>query len=205
MGSTTVFPTLRGRIGHQTSGAPGWLHPVPAGATRLRSLSVPRAVAKDPSTRTLLLVDAGAVAGWRRATPSLGQLHQALLHLRAQHPALEVAVVGDPALKHQLAPIAQPDFDADVSLGIIVCAPAGTVGGTEGFFATIAERAERNGATVLTVTDRALPFGRLVRLQRDGGRWGFDLVDTAAPTAGAIAAPAKARRRRRPATPPRDA
>jgi hypothetical protein len=167
---------------------------------------VPRAVADDPTPRTLLLVDAGAVAGWRRATPSLGQLHQALLHLRAQHPALEVAVVGDPALKHQLPPVEQPDFDADVSLGIIVCAPAGTVGGTEGFFATIAERAERNGATVLTVTDRALPFGRLVRLQRDGGRWGFDLVDTAAPTAaGAIAPPRKATRRRRSPTPPRDA
>ena len=134
-----------------------------------------------PASRTVVLVDAGAVAGWRRAKPSLGQLHQALLHLAAQHPGALVAVVGDPALKHQLPPLERPDFDADVSLGIIVCAPAGTLVGTEGFFAAVAERAERDGASVLVVTDRALPFGRLVRLQRDGGRWGFDLSGAAPP------------------------
>ena len=139
----------------------------------------------------VLLVDAGAVAGWRRPKPSLAQLHQALLHLHAQHPRMAVAVVGDPALKHQLPAGEQPDFDADVALGLIVCAPAGTISGAEGFFAAVAERAERDGADVLVVTDRALPFGKLVRLQRDGGRWGFDL-------AGASAAPTTASTRPRP-------
>jgi hypothetical protein len=168
---------------------------------------VPDATDDEATTRTVLLVDAGAVAGWRRATPSLGQLHQALLHLAAQHPDLAVAVVGDPSLKHQLPAMEQPDFDADVSLGIIVCAPAGTVAGTEGFFAAVAERAERDGADVLVVTDRALPFGRLVRLQRDGGRWGFDLVGASIASGGAaaaIAAPRKAVRRRRTGAPPRE-
>ncbi len=144
----------------------------------------------------VLLVDADAVAGWRRPKPSLAQLHQALLHLHVQHPEVPVAVVGDPALKHRLPAPEQPDFDADVALGLIVCAPAGTITGAEGFFAAVAERAERDGAEVLVVTDRALPFGKLVRLQRDGGRWGFDLTAAVAAPASAAARPRPRRRRR---------
>ena len=42
--------------------------------------------------RTLVLVDAGMAAGFRLAKPSLGQLHQALVHLHRQHPEADVAV-----------------------------------------------------------------------------------------------------------------
>ena len=56
------------------------------------------------------------ISGWRRATPSLDQLHQAVFHLRAVHPDLRVAVVADPALKHSLPPGEQPLTAKDVNL-----------------------------------------------------------------------------------------
>lgn len=143
----------------------------------------------------VVLVDAGALAGWRRSTPSLAQLHQALLHLQAQHRAARVAVVADPSLKHQLPTAEQSDFDADIALGVVVCAPAGTIGGAEGFFTAVAERAERDGAEVILVTDRALPIGKLASLRRDEQRWTFDLAGATASTASA-APPARRRRRR---------
>jgi hypothetical protein len=142
----------------------------------------------------IVLVDGGAIAGWRRATPSLAQLHQALLHLHAQHSGARVAVVADPSLKHRLSAGEQADFEADVALGVIVCAPAGTIGGADGFFIAIAERAERDGADVVMVTDRALPFGRLAALRREEGRWTFDLEGEAPGRDGA--APSRRRRTR---------
>jgi hypothetical protein len=142
----------------------------------------------------IVLVDGGAIAGWRRTTPSLAQLHQALVHLHAQHREARVAVVADPSLKHRLPAGEQPDFEADIALGVIVCAPAGTIGGADGFFIAIAERAERDGADVVMVTDRALPFGRLAALRREDGRWSFDLDGAAAGRDSA--APARRRRTR---------
>ena len=53
--------------------------------------------------RTLVLVDAGMAAGFRLTKPSLGQLHQALVHLHRQHPDAHVAVLGDPGLKWDVA------------------------------------------------------------------------------------------------------
>ena len=50
-----------------------------------------------------MLVDAGMAAGFRLAKPSLGQLHQALVHLHRQHPDAAVAVLGDPGLKWDVA------------------------------------------------------------------------------------------------------
>lgn len=151
----------------------------------------------EDEPRQLVLVDAGAVAGWRRSTPSLAQLHQALLHLQAQHRTARVAVVADPALKHQLPVEEQSDFEADIALGVVVCAPAGTIGGAEGFFAAVAERAERDGTEVVAVTDRALGFGRLAKLRRDDRRWTFDLAGAVAAPPGATSAPTQRRRRRR--------
>lgn len=147
----------------------------------------------------IVLVDGGAIAGYRRATPSLAQLHQALVHLYAQHGGARVAVVADPSLKHRLPAGEQADFEADIALGVIVCAPAGTIGGAEGFFIAIAERAERDGADVVMVTDRALPFGRLAALRREDGRWTFDL--DGAPLARKKAAPVRRRRTRSDRTP----
>ncbi len=148
---------------------------------------------RDTSSQRVVLVDAGTLAGWRRSAPSLGQLHQALLHLGAQHRAERVAVLADPALKHQLPSAEQDDFDADIASGVLVCAPAGAVEGVQGFVAAVAAKAEKAGNDVVLVTDRSYPFGRLVPLRRDGGRWIFDLDGDA--NARAVAKTQQRRRR----------
>ena len=51
---------------------------------------------KRAPTRTLVLVDAGMAAGYRRAKLSLTQLHQALVHLHRQHPDVLVNVISEP-------------------------------------------------------------------------------------------------------------
>ncbi len=137
----------------------------------------------------IVIVDAGTLAGWRRASPSLAQFHQALLHLVAQHRDAKVAVLADPALKHQLPQSEQEDFDADIASSVLVCAPAGTIDGSDGFVAAVVAQCERAGNEVVIVTDRAYPFGRLVPMRRDGKRWQFDLE-------GAAPAPEGARRQR---------
>ncbi len=128
-----------------------------------------------PEHGRIVLVDAGTLAGWRRSTPSLAQLHQGLLHLYAQHPGERVAVLADPSLKHKLPKVDQDDFDADIATGLIVCAPAGTVDGAKGWFAAVAERAKAAGDDVIVVTDQTHAFGRVVPLRRDGHRWVFQL------------------------------
>src|SRR3546814_16858078 len=85
------------------------------------------------TTGTLVLVDAGMVAGLRRSTPSLGQLHQALAHLHRQHPAARAAVLSDPSLKWHLAGGAQTTIDGDIIARAVGCAPAGARVGPWGF------------------------------------------------------------------------
>jgi hypothetical protein len=151
---------------------------------------------------TLVLVDAGMVAGFRRATLSLAQLHQALVHLHRQHPDVLVAVVADPSLKWDLAGAEQAAFEGDIIAQAIVCAPAGALDGTVGFL----ERAARNGAAaghdVVAFTDRALAEVALGRLRNDGGRWIWDLdgthtIDASDAAAATTAGPARRRRRSR--------
>ncbi len=149
----------------------------------------------DAPPARLVLVDADTLAGWRRSAPSLAQLHQALLHLLAQHPGAAVAVLADPALKHHLPSAEQDDYDADIACGLLVCAPAGAKDGPDGFLAAVAARAERDGKDVVVITDRAVPFGRLVPLRRDGRRWVFE-IDGAAPNT-VKPRPGATRRRRR--------
>lgn len=128
---------------------------------------------------TLVLVDAGMVAGYRRAKPALSQLHQALVHLHRQHPDVQTAVLADPSLKWDLGGDEQTTFEGDIIAGAVVCAPAGALAGTVGFLARAADRAKRSGYEVVAVTDRALPDVALGRLRVDGGRWVWEL-DTAA-------------------------
>lgn len=130
------------------------------------------------SDPTFVLVDAGMVAGFRRATPSLAQLHQALVHLHLQHPEARVAVVADPSLKWDLGPGEQPAFEGDIIARAVVCAPAGALEGTTGFLTRSAQRAKGDGFTVVAFTDRALPEVALGRLRNDGGRWVWDLDAT---------------------------
>lgn len=149
---------------------------------------------------TLILVDAGMVAGFRRATLSLAQLHQALVHLYCQHPGVQVAVVADPSLKWDLAGAEQAAFEGDIVAQVIVCAPAGALDGTVGFLERAARRAVAEGVTVVAFTDRALPDVALGRLRNEGGRWLWDLDDTHTIDAAAVAAssvsPARRRRSR---------
>lgn len=144
--------------------------------------------------RTFLLVDAGMVAGFRRAKPSLGQLHQALVHLNRQHPEAHVAVLADPALKWDLATGEGAAFDGDIVAGAVVCAPAGALDGVVGFFTRVADRATACGHRVVAFTDRALTGVPLGSLRNESGSWVWDLDATR--TIDAARAPAPARRRR---------
>ena len=152
--------------------------------------------------RTLVLVDAGMVAGFRRAKPSLSQLHQALVHLYQQHPDVLVAVMADPSLKWDLDKGDQALFEGDIVAGAVVCAPAGALDGTGGFLAQSAARAVGDGHQVVAVTDRAVPGVALGRLRNDGGRWIWDLdggrtLDADGPETVAAAGGARRRRRSR--------
>jgi hypothetical protein len=132
----------------------------------------------DPAPVTLAVLDGGMISGWRRATPSLEQLHQAVFHLHASHPDLRVAVVADPALKHSLPPGDQPRLDADIEVGALVMAPAGTIGGFHGFLGRIVTQATEVGLRPVVITDRAVPDADLGKVRLDGGRWLFELSET---------------------------
>ena len=134
------------------------------------------------------------ISGWRRSTPSLEQLHQAVFHLVAAHPDLRVAVVADPALKHQLPVAEQPMLDGDIEVGAIVMAPAGTIGGFHGFLGKIVSQAAEAGLRAVVVTDRAVPDAALGKVRLDSGRWLFELDVTTTTTR---TAPPQRRRRRK--------
>jgi hypothetical protein len=131
--------------------------------------------ARHMAGSTLVLVDAGTVAGFRRSRPSLGQLHQAIVHLHRQHPEAQVAVVADPSLKWDLDAGEQTLFEGDIVAGAVVCAPAGAVDGTHGFIARAAEQAAREDRRVVAITDRAVPGVALGKVRVDGGRWLWEL------------------------------
>lgn len=130
------------------------------------------------SDPTLVLVDAGMVAGYRRSSLSLAQLHQALVHLYRQHPEVKVAVVADPSVKWDLPASEQPTFEADIVAGAVVCAPAGALDGTSGFMQRAAERGTADGYSVVAFTALALSGVALGRLRNDGGRWMWDLDES---------------------------
>ena len=149
------------------------------------------------STGRLAVVDAGMLCGWRRATPSIHQLHQAIFHLLIVHPDLRVAVVGDAALKHALPAADQVLLDADIEIKALVMAPAGTIGGFQGFLARVVEQAIHAGLDPVVITDRAIPDAPLGKVRLDGGRWMFDLAGTKL-DAGTVAAAAAVSLSRRP-------
>lgn len=142
----------------------------------------------------LVIVDADTLAGWRQPRASLAQLHAAVADLRAQVPDTPIAVVGDPSLKWALSEPERAQLDDDIRHRRIVFAPAGACDGHVGFIARIAEKARDQGLHPVTITDRAVPGARLVRIRRDGARWVFDLEGASAPTV--VAATTGVRRRR---------
>lgn len=147
---------------------------------------------------TLLLLDADTLAGWRRPTPSLAQLHHAVLHLERARPDDRVTIIADPAMKFSLAGDEQSRFEADIVGGVLVCTPAGAVDGTNGFLAAVAGRAVERGWEVLAVSDRAVPGVPLARLQRDdAGRWSIEPTGTVDASRAEAAASQRPTRRRR--------
>lgn len=149
---------------------------------------------------TLLLLDADTLAGWRRAAPSLAQLHHALLHLERARPDDRMAVIADPSMKWSLSADEQTRFDADIVGGVLVCTPAGAVDGTHGFLAAVAGKAREQGWDVLAVSDRAVAGVPLARLRcDDAGRWTIEDTGTTVTTDRARAASSAKRpvRRRR--------
>ena len=148
----------------------------------------------------LLLLDADTLAGWRRPSPSLAQLHHAVLHLERARPDDRVAVIADPSLKFALAADEQSRFEADIVGGVLVCTPAGAVDGTHGFIAAVAQRAAEQGWDVLAVSDKAVPGVPLARLRcDDAGRWSVEATSTIdAERARAAGSAKRPVRRRRP-------
>lgn len=144
-------------------------------------------------SRTVVLLDADTVAGWRRVAPSLAQLHAAVRDLRAQHPDVVVAVVADPSIKWALPAEEQDAFERDIVSRAVVCAPAGTRDGTHGWLLAVAARATDSADRVLVVTDRAIGGLSIVRLSTEGGHFRFDL--DGARTVEAPSAPTHRRRR----------
>jgi hypothetical protein len=144
--------------------------------------------------RTVVLVDADTVAGWRLPVPSLSQLHRAVDDLRNQHPDATVAVVADASIKWALPDAEQADFENDVVTRSVVCAPAGTRDGAHGWLLAVVERARRDAPRVLAVTDRAVSGVPVVRLTKVDGHFSFDLDGAKAVTGHA---PSQGQRRRR--------
>lgn len=143
---------------------------------------------------TVVLLDADTVAGWRRSEPSLAQLHRAAADLAAEHPGVRIAVVADPSIKWALPEAEQDAFEDDIVARTVVCAPAGTRDGADGWVTAIVEQVRANGDRAVLVTDRAVGGVPVARLRRDGDRFAFDL-DSAAEVE-ARAAPQWRRRRR---------
>ena len=144
-----------------------------------------------------MLVDAGMAAGFRLKKPALSQLHQALVHLYRQHPDADVAVLGDPGLKWDVAAGESAAFEGDIVAGALVCAPAGAFEGTAGFLARAAAKAQALGYDVVAFTDRAIPDVALGRLRNEAGRWSWDLDATRTLDADQVGPPVASRRRRR--------
>jgi len=151
----------------------------------------------SPDKQTYVVVDADTLAGWRRVTSSLAQLHEAVDHLRKQEPDAMIAVIGDPGLKWALNEIEQDEIELDIRTQQIVLAPAGCIGGHKGYIGEIVRRASHKGYKPVVVTDQAVPDAKLARIRRDGLRWVFDLDAAVAPTIVASNASAHGHRRRR--------
>lgn len=147
--------------------------------------------------KRLVIVNAGTLAGYRRTTASLSQLHDAVRDLHEQEPDAIVTVIGDAALKWDLPEDEHEALEDDIVNGRIVFAPAGAKDGHVAFIARVAQKARSQDLSPIAITDQAIPDCQLGRVRREGSRWVFDLD---AFEATVHAAPGTKRRRpRRPA------
>ena len=136
----------------------------------------------------LVIVDADTLAGWRRVTASLAQLHDAVRDLRAQEPDATIAVIADASLKWALNEVERDEIEEDIRLRFLLFAPAGCQGGHRGFIAKVADQARRKGFEPVAITDQLIDGCPVARVRRDGTTWVFDLDKAAAPTVVAAGA-----------------
>lgn len=148
-------------------------------------------------TDHFVLVDADALAGWRRESPSLQQLWDAIDDLHEQHPDAEVAVIADATLKWDLRGAEQEQMESDIVARRILCPPAGCIGGQAGFLQKVAERASAQGLDPVLITDQLVPGVPVCRVRRRGEGFAFDL--NKAETYEGELKPATRRRRKRSA------
>ena len=144
----------------------------------------------------LVILDADMLAGWRRATPSLAQLWDAVGALRADHGDVEVAIVADASLKWALDSAERDQIDNEVGEGLLAYAPAGCAGGYAGFLEAVSNRASSGGYAPVLITDRSIPGVSLGKVMRQKDAWVFDLEGRTAPTAPAASSGTRRRRGR---------
>lgn len=128
-------------------------------------------------TDTILLVDAGLAAGWRRAVPDLDQLDEVTEAARRIVP--DTVVLADASLKWSLPEDQQERFERYRASAAVLCAPGGTRGGHHEFLAAAARAAVDAGREVWVLSGLALGDGgwRLARLRRPAGTWTIELVE----------------------------
>jgi hypothetical protein len=126
--------------------------------------------------KRMVIVDADTLAGWRRPTSSLAQLHDAVAALRRQAPDAVIAVIADASLKWALSEPERDQIEVDIVTGQLVFAPAGCVGGHVGFIGRVVEKATTHGMHVVALTDQAVGSCPLAKVRKDqAGQWVFDL------------------------------
>lgn len=126
---------------------------------------------------TLLLIDAGLAAGWRRAEPDLDQLDEVVAVARGVVD--DCVVMADASLKWSLPEGQRERFETYRGTSAVLCAPGGTTGGHHAFLAAAARAAAKQGRDVWVLS--ALDVGegpwRRASLRRPDGRWTIELPD----------------------------
>src|SRR4051812_34903954 len=94
-----------------------------------------------------VVVAGSNIATEGRTTPSLGQLVEAVLAFRAEHPDDRITVVVDASFGYRIDESERATFEEAEAAGDLVSPPAGAIGRGDGFLLQIADR---TGATVLS-------------------------------------------------------
>jgi hypothetical protein len=124
---------------------------------------------------TILFVDAGLAAGWRRAVPDLDQLDEVVDV--ARELVDDTVVLADASLKWSLPESQQERFEEYRATAAVLCAPGGTTGGHHAFLATAARAAAETGKDVWVLSALDLGKGpwRTALLRRPDGEWTVEL------------------------------
>jgi hypothetical protein len=126
---------------------------------------------------SILLIDAGLAAGWRRGTPDLDQLDAVVDAAASVVP--DRVVMADASLKWSLPDDQQERFERYRATSAVLCAPGGTTGGHHAFLAAAARAAAGRGRDVYVLSGLDLGEGPWKRalLRRPEGEWRIDLPD----------------------------